>query len=91
MTKKNSKTEELLGMSFEGFKNCIEFLMTPEMTWGNIDLDHARPLSSFNPTDPHQLKEASHFSNIQLLLKQAKRMKNARYHEHDLAVQKERL
>ena len=32
VTKKNSKTEELLGMSFEEFKNCIEILMTPEMT-----------------------------------------------------------
>ena len=88
VTKKNSKTRELIGMSFEEFKKYIEFLMTPEMTWGNFHLDHSRPLSSFNLTDSDQLKEATHFSNIQPLLKQDNRKKNARYHEHDLAVQK---
>ena len=88
---KFSKTEELLGISFEEFKTYIEYLMVPEMTWENIELDHIRPLSSFNLTDPDQLKEASHYSNIQPLLKSDNRKKGARYHEHDLAVQNEKL
>ena len=91
ITKKNSKTEELLGISFEEFKNYIEFLMTSEMTWNNIELDHVRPLSSFNLTDPTQLKEASHYSNIQPLLKSDNSSKGSRYHEHDLMVQNEKL
>ena len=61
------------------------------MNWKNIDLDHVRPLSSFDLTDPNQLKEASHFSNIQPLLKQDNRKKGSSYHEHDLAVQKEKV
>ena len=91
ITKKNSKTEELLGISFKEFKNYIEFLMTLEMTWNNIELDHVRPLSSFNLTDLEQLKEASHYSNIQPLLKSDNRKKGANYHEHDLMVQNEKL
>ena len=88
---KFSKTEELLGISYEEFKDYIEFLMTPEMNWKNIDLDHVRPLSSFDLTDPEQLKEAAHFSNIQPLFKHDNRKKGARYHEHDLMVQNENL
>ena len=91
VTKKNSKTEELLGISFKEFKNYIEFLMTLEMTWNNIELDHVRPLSSFNLTDPTQFKEASHYSNIQPLLKSDNSSKGSRYHEHDLMVQNEKL
>ena len=87
VTRKNTKTEELLGISFEEFKIYIEFLMSPEMNWKNIKLDHVRPQSSFDLTDPNQLKEASHFSNIQPLLEQDNRKRGSRYHEHDLAVQ----
>ena len=91
VTRNNTKTEELLGISIEEFEKYIEFLSSPEMNWKNIDLDHVHPLSSFNQADPNQLKEASHFSNIQPLLKQDNRKKGSRYHEHDLAVQKEKV
>ena len=43
--------------------------MTTNMKWNNIELDHVHPLSSFSLTNPNQLKEASHYSNIQPLLK----------------------
>ena len=65
--------------------------MTPEMTWKNIDLDHVRPQSSIDLTDPIQLKEAAHFSNIQPLLKHDNMKKRANYHEHDLMVQNQNL
>ena len=55
-----------------------------------MELDQVRPLSSFYLTDPEQLKEAAHVSNIQLLLKQDNWEKGANYHKHDLAVQKEK-
>ena len=89
VTRKNPSTLELLGFSFEEFKDYIEFLMSPGMTWKNIDFDHIQPLSSFDLTDPTQLKEASHFSNIQPLFKHDNRKKGANYHEHDLMVQNE--
>ena len=91
LTKKTSKTEELLGISFKEFRDYIEFMMTGDMNWGNIDLDHVRPLSSFDLTDPEQLKEASHYSNIQPLLKKENRRKGNRYNDHDLMVQIDRV
>ena len=48
---KNDKTEELLGISFEEFKEYIEFLMSPDMTFNNIHLDHVKALKSFDLTD----------------------------------------
>ena len=90
-TRKNNKTQDLLGLSFSEFKKYIEFLMTPEMTWKNIELDHIQPLKSFNLTDPNQLKEAAHYTNIQPLLKSDNRKKGSRIHEHDLAVHNEKI
>ena len=72
-THKTIKTEDLLGFSFNEFKKDIEFLMTTYMKWNNIELDHVHPLSCFNLTDPNQLKEANHYSNIQPLLKRDNR------------------
>ena len=40
ITRKNSTTEQLLGISFEEFKNYLENLMTPDITWKNIDHYH---------------------------------------------------
>ena len=88
---KNDTTEELLGNSYSEFKNYIEFLMTDDMDWLNIHLDHVRPLSSFNLKDIEQLKEASHYSNIQPLLAKDNLTKGDRYHEHDIWSQSEKL
>ena len=56
-TNKTIKTEDLLGICFSNFKKCVEFLMTTNMKWKNIELDHVYPLSSFDLTNPNQLKE----------------------------------
>ena len=91
LANRSSKTEELLGISFQEFKEYIEFSMTPEISWKTYDLDHVRPLSSFDLTNLEQLKEASHFSNIQPLLKSDNRKKGSKYHEHDLAIQRDKV
>ena len=39
--------------------------MSPEMTWELVELDHIQPLSSFDLTNPEQLREAAHYTNIQ--------------------------
>ena len=65
--------------------------MLPNLTWENIHLDHARPLSSFDLSKSDQLKEASHYSNIQPLLKKDNLIKGDKYNEHDLIVHRERV
>ena len=37
------------------------------MNWIRNDLEDVRHLWSFNLTDPEQLKETSHFSNLQAI------------------------
>ena len=49
--------------------------MAPDMTWESIDLDHVRPLKSFDLTNPEKLKEACQYTNIQPLLKSDNRKK----------------
>ena len=78
---KTAKTDEILGISFDQMKIYIEFFMTADMSWENLDLDHVQRLSSFDFTDPKQLKEASNFSFIQPLLKSNKREKGSIFHE----------
>ena len=57
----------------------------------NIHLDHVRPLSSFDLKNYEQLKEASHYTNIQPLLAKDNLTKGDRFHEHDIWLQSERL
>ena len=91
ITSKNDTTEALLGISYSEFTNYVEFLMSDDMNWGNIELDHVRPLSSFDLSDIEQLKEAAHYSNIQPLLAKDNRLKSNRIHEYDLWSQSEKL
>ena len=90
-TKKTNKTEDLLGISFNEYNKYIEFLMTANMKWNKIELDHEYPLSSFDLTNPNQLKEASHYSNIQPLLKRDNCSKGSKFHEHDIVIQTDKI
>lgn len=61
-----------LGCSIEEFKRYIQSKFQSGMTWDNYGhktwhIDHIKPLSSFDLTDPKQLKEACHYTNLQPL------------------------
>ena len=60
------------------------------MEWNNIELDHVKPLSSFDLTDINQLQQADHYTNIQPLLAKDNRTKGDRYNEHNLWSQSEK-
>ena len=68
-TRKTNKTIKLLGCSFLEFKEYIEKLLEPGMSWNDvmtskIHLDHSTPLNSYDLTDPEQQSKAFHFTNI---------------------------
>jgi len=58
-----------LGCTIDELISHLEGLFQPGMTWGNWcragwHIDHVKPLSSFDLTDPAQVAEACHFSNL---------------------------
>ena len=75
--KKDSTTEQLLGCTFEEFKNHIESQFEPWMNWSNHggktpttineswDIDHIIPVSS--ATSIEDVKRLSHYTNLQPL------------------------
>lgn len=70
--KKLAKTEELLGCTIDFFKNHIEKLFTPNMSWdilntGIINLDHIIPISSFNLLIREEQLKCFHYTNYQPL------------------------
>jgi hypothetical protein len=73
---KNSKTEELLGCSFEELKQHLESKFEPWMDWNNRglyngelnygwDIDHVIPLSSVN--EESDIIKLNHYTNLQPL------------------------
>lgn len=69
---KNGSAFDALGCTLDQFKNYLESKFQPGMTWDNWSktgwhIDHIRPLSSFDLTDPVQFAAATHYSNLQPL------------------------
>lgn len=70
--KKAAHTTELIGCTIACLKIYLESLWQPEMSWDNYGkngwhIDHIRPCTSFDLTDPEQQKECFHWSNLQPL------------------------
>ncbi len=74
--KKSDRTLELLGCSLAQFKQHLEALFQPGMTWENWGIhrqegprrwhvDHIRPIASFDLADPEQQRKCFHWSNMQ--------------------------
>ena len=49
------------------------------MNWTNIELDHVRPISSFDISDDEQLKEEFNWKNTQLLLQHDHQKKGTKF------------
>lgn len=77
--RKAGSVTECLGCSFEFLVGYIEAKFEPGWTWENLgtfwELDHVRPLSSFNLNDPEQFRIACHYNNLQPLSVAAHRSK----------------
>ena len=67
---KSISTKEILGINIDSSKKWIEWQMTPEMNWTNIEIDHVKPICMFNISDDEELKLAFNWKNTQPLLKE---------------------
>lgn len=66
---KSGSVSELIGCDAPALRAHIESQFLPDMTWDNWSVsgwhvDHIRPLSSFDLTDPMQLAAACHYTNL---------------------------
>lgn len=70
-TLKQNRTIEYLGCSIEEYTKYLESKFTPEMTWENQgiywEIDHIKPIDSFDLNDENQLYKAFHYTNTQPL------------------------
>lgn len=70
--RKALKTCELVGCSLEQLRKWLESKFTEGMNWDKflsqeIHIDHAKPVDSFDLSDPDQQKVCFHFTNLQPL------------------------
>lgn len=68
----STKFEMLTGYDIKTLASHIERNFSDGMSWdeflsGNIHIDHIRPLSSFDLTDPKEVREAWRLDNLQPL------------------------
>ena len=61
--------------------------MTPEMNWTHIELDHVKPICTFDLSDEEQLKEAFNWINTQPLLKHDHQQKGIKFNFLDYQLQ----
>lgn len=73
-----------LGCTIEELKVHLESLWKPGMNWDNHahtgwHIDHIKPLSAFNLSDPEELKKATHYTNLQPLWYNENMSKGGKY------------
>lgn len=79
---KGSRTRELIGCSYQELRDHLAAQFEPGMSWdnhGEWEIDHIRPVASFDLTDPREQEKCFHFSNLQPLWRSANRSKAAKW------------
>lgn len=73
-------TYDLLGCTPDFFRTFLEAQFAPEMNWDNYGsywtIDHIIPVSSFDLTDPAEVRKAFHYSNCRPLESELNSEKN---------------
>ena len=62
---KSSSTRDILGIDIDLYRKWIEFQMTPEMNWSNIEIDHVKAICLFDVSKDEELREAFNWKNTQ--------------------------
>ena len=76
---KSSSTKDILGIDIDSNRKWIEFQMTPQMNWSNIEIDHVRPIFMFDISEDEDKKEAFSWKKTQSLLEQDHHYKGTKF------------
>ena len=76
---KQSSTKEVLGIDVDLYKKWIEFQMTLEMNWSNIEIDHVKAICLFDVSKDEDLRETFNWKNTQPLLKHDHQQKGIKF------------
>ena len=84
---KSSSTRDFLSMDLDFYRNWIEFQLTPEMNWSNIEIDHVKTICMFDVSKDEKLSEAFNWKNTQPLLKNDHQQKGTKFNFLDYQLQ----
>ena len=84
---KQSSSRNILGIDIETYRKWIEYRMTPEMNWSNIEIDHTKAICLFDVSKDEELKEAFSWKNTQPLLKHDHQLKGTKINFLDYQLQ----
>ena len=76
---KSSSTRDILGIDIDLYRKWIEYQMTPEINWQNIEIDHVKAISIFDVSKDEELREAFNWKNTQPLLKEVHQQKGTKF------------
>ena len=80
---KQSSTKEILGIDIDFYRKWIEWQMTPEMNWQNIEIDHVKAICLSDVSNDEDLKLAFNWTNTPPLLKQDHQQKGINFNNLD--------
>ena len=84
---KQSSTKDNLGIDINLYRKWIQWQMTPEVNWTNIELDQIKPICMFDVSKDEELREALNWKNTQLLLKEVHQQKWIKFNFLDYQLQ----
>ena len=84
---KSLATRGILGIDVETYGKWIDWRMTPEMNWSNIEIDHVMPVCMFNVSKDDESKEAFNWKNTQSLIKEVYFQKRVNFNFIDYQFQ----
>ena len=84
---KQSSSKDILGIDIETYKKWIEYQLTPEMNWSNIEINHVKAICLFDVSKDEELGEAFNWKNTQPLLKEVHQRKGTKPNLLDYQLQ----
>jgi len=83
ISRKSRKTIKYIGCTGEFLYNYLKSLMTDDMNFDNIHIDHIKPCSRFDLTKEEEREKCFHYTNLQPLLIIDNLKKNNKWNNDD--------